>query len=254
MPNKYFFGKGRVFFAEKDETTGLAKQLIWAGNVKKLNFGFETELLTHKEDYTGQGLEDVRKVIGKSASMTAEMENFDLDMLALGLYSSKVSVDGSTVEGEPLPAGLAVGDEVATQHPKISLLVVKDSAGTPGTLTLNTHYSIEDATTGRIKILNLGSFTQPFELDYTYGARKDLGIFMSTPPNRWLRYEGINLLTNKKALFELYNLSLDVMSELALISDGNTVSGYTMKGAALMEPLIPADDELGQFGRIRDLA
>jgi len=254
MAQKYFFGKGKVFLAQKDPVTGFALALTWLGNVASLPLTLETESLTHNESYSGQNLEDVRIDTAKRASFSARVENFDIDSLAFGLYGNKVTVAGTSVVDEDLPDDLVVGDEVVTRHPKVTSVVVKDSAGTPATLTLDTHYSIEDATTGRIKILNLAAYTQPFTVSYTYGARKDVGMFINAAPIRWLRYEGINLATNTKVLVELYKVKIDPMSELPLISDGNSVGGYDMKGSALLEDLIASTDALGRFGRISDLA
>jgi hypothetical protein len=251
---KYSYAKGRAFLAEKDATTGQAKVLQWIGNSPSCELALEIDNLTHTEDYTGQNLEDVRLVTAKRCNLTARLENFDLDMLALGLYGNKVSVTGSTVTAEALPSSLAVGDEVRTKYPKISSLVVKDSAGTPATLVADTDYTILDATTGRIKILNLGSYTQPFKVDYSYASRKDLGMFLNTPPIRWFTFEGINLVTNTKQIVDLYKVSLDPLSGLQIIGSGNTVAGYDLKGSALLEDLISSTDVLGQFGRIRDLA
>lgn len=252
---RYFFGKGRVSLATKDATTGLPKVFTWLGNVSTLTLALEVDKLTHNESYTGLNLEDVNLITAKKSNFTAHVENFDIDALAFGLYGNKVSVTGASVTGEVLPSGLVVGDEVVTQHPKISTVVVKDSAVTPATLALTTDYTIEDATTGRIKIVSLGAYTQPFKIDYAYGSRKDVGMFLNVAPERWLRYEGINLANGgSKVIFELYKVQVDPMSELPFISDGNTVGGYDMKGGALLENLIASTDTLGQFGCIRDLA
>lgn len=252
---RYFFGKGRVSLATKDATTGKPKVFTWLGNVATLTASLEVEKLTHNESYTGQNLQDVSLITAKSASFAARVENFDIDALAFGLYGNKVTVAGASVVAEVLASGLAVGDEVMTAHGKISAVVVKDSAGTPATLVLDTDYSIQDATTGRIKILSLGAYTQPFKVDYTYGARKDVGMFLNAAPERWLRYEGINLANaSSKVIFDLYKVQVDPMSELPFISEGNSVGGYDMKGGVLLESLIASTDALGQFGAIRDLA
>jgi hypothetical protein len=252
---RYFFGKGRVSLATKDATTGLYKVFTWLGNVATLTVSLEVEKLTHNESYTGQNLEDVSIITAKKSNFVARVENFDIDALAFGLYSNKVTVAGAVITGEVLPSGLLAGDEVATKHPKISAVAVKDSAVGPATLSLTTDYTIEDAVMGRLKIVNLGAYTQPFKVDYTYGARKDLGMFLNAAPERWLRYEGINLANaSSKVVVDLYKVQVDPMSELPLISDGNAVGGYDMKGGVLMESLIASTDALGQFGCFRDLA
>lgn len=255
MTQRYFFGKGRVSLGTKDATTGLFKVFTWLGNVASLTCSLEVDKLTHNESYTGQNMEDVSLITAKKSNFVARVENFDVDALAFGLYGNKVTVAGAAITAEPLPSGLVVGDEVATKQPKITSVVVKDSAGSPATLNLTTDYTIEDAIMGRLKIVSLGAYTQPFKVDYTYGARKDVGMFLNAAPERWLRYEGINLANGgSKVIFDLYKVQVDPMSELPFISDGNTVGGYDMKGGALLESLIASNDALGQFGCIRDLA
>jgi hypothetical protein len=250
--NLYFSGQGRVYVAERDGS-GNHKQLVWVGNVNGLSVQFETEEEEHTESYSGQRLVDATLITAKRANFTARLESFDLDNLALGLFGTKVTVTGASVTNEAFPSGLVVGDVVATKHPKISSVTVKDSAGTPATLVLNTDYSIEDDGFGRIKILNLGAYTQPFKADYTYGARKDVGMFKNPPPVRWIRFDGLNTAnSDSKIQVDLYKGQFAPLSELALI--GNEFAGYDLTGKALLDDTKLSSDPLGQFGRIRDLA
>lgn len=251
----YLFGRGRVSLASKSAITGLPGVFTWLGNVASLEFALEVEKLEHTESYSGQNLLDVSLVTSKKGTFTARPENFDADALAFGLYGNKVTVAGSTVTNELLPTGLVVGDEVFSVRQKISSLVITDSTGSPITLVNNTDYQIMDADTGRIKILNVTALVQPFKLAYTYGSSKAVGMFVATPANKWLRYEGINLANNNsKVILDLYRVQVDPMSSLPMISDGNTVAGYDLKGAVLLESLISSSDTLGQYGQIRDLA
>jgi len=253
MANKYFFGKGKLFLAQRD-VNGKPGVLYWPGNVASLEVTLETDTLEHTESYSGQNLTDLRIITAKKASFNARVESFDIDALALGMYGNKVTVAGASVTNEALPSGLLAGDEIALANGKVSSLVIKDSAGSSATLVEDTDYSIEDADTGRIKILGLGSYTQPFKADYSYGARKDLGMFLNAAPERWLRYEGINLADNgKKVVVEFYKALIDPMSNLPLISD-NAVGGYDLKGSVLVDDKQSATSPLGQFARWIDLA
>jgi hypothetical protein len=249
--NIYFRGQGRLFLASRD-VNGNKTAITWVGNVSALSVSLETETLEHKESYTGQRLTDVKLITGKSAKVTATLESWDLDNLALGLYGQKVTVTGASVTNEVLPSGLAVNDIVQTANPKISTVVVKDSAGTPATLTLGTHYSIDDASYGRIKILNLASFVQPLKVDYAYAARKDVGMFTQSVPERWLSFHGLNTAVgNTPIIVDLFRVQLDPMSQLPLI--GDEIAGYELAGEALVDDTKSASSPLGQFGRILDL-
>lgn len=250
--NLYFRGQGRLYLASRD-VAGNPGPLSWVGNVSALSLTLETETLEHRESYTGQRGTDLKLVTGKTARMSATLESFDLDNLALGLYGAKVAVTGTTVTGETLPTGLAVGDIVQTAHPKISSVVVKDSAGMPATLVAGTHYSVDDATFGRIQILSLGSFTQPFKVDYTYAARKDVGMFTAAAPERWFTFHGLNTANgNSGVIVDLFRVALDPLSELALI--GDEVAGYELRGEVLLDSTKSSAGALGQYARIRDLA
>ena len=51
--------------------------------------------------------------------------------------------------------------------PKVSSLVVVDSAGTPATLTAGTHYTA-DLDFGALQFLDTTGFTAPFKAAYSY--------------------------------------------------------------------------------------
>lgn len=253
MANKYLFGKGKLFFAQRD-SNGKPGALYWPGNVASLELSIETEEYTHRESYSGNNLQDLAITYGKSASFSARVESFALDTLALGLYGSKIPVAGSTVSAETLPDSLVANDEVFLANGNVSSLVLTDSATpTPATLTLNTNYTIEDAATGRIKLVNVAGFTQPFKAAYSYAARNDLGVFTTAAPERWVRYEGINLANNnKRVVVDIFRAKVNPQSGLPLISESEA-GGYDLTGQILADDKRSLSDPLGVYFRIIDL-
>lgn len=251
--NVYFRGQGRVYAAERD-VSGNIGNLVWLGNCPALNITLETETLEHQESYSGQRLTDLKLIIGKTAQVEITLESWDLDNLALGLYGETVAVTGAAVTNENLPDNLAVGDIVQLRHPKISALTMTDSATpTPASLTAGTHYEIEDAVFGRIKILNIGTFDQPFRANYTYAARKDVGMFTEPVPERSLIFHGLNTAVgNQGMMVELFRVQLNPLSQLPLI--GDEVAQFTLSGEALVDDTKSPAAVLGQFGRILDLS
>ena len=247
----YFSGQGKLFIASR-LSSGLPGPLRFLGNVPELKIGLKTEKLEHKESTSGQRLTDLSLITGKSSSIEFPLEDFSQDNLALALFGNKSSIAASTVTAEVMPTA-AVGDYLRLRYGKVSAVVVKDSAGTPATLTLGTDYSINSADHGSIKILNLGAFTQPFKVDYSYALQANVGMFQAAAVDRWLRFEGLNTANElKPVLVELYKVSLDPLSELALI--GDNLTKLTLSGAALYDDLKVGDAVLGQFGRVVDLS
>ncbi len=144
-----------------------------------------------------------------------------------------------------------VGDRYFLAHPKVSALVVVDSAGTPATLTLGTHYTA-DTDFGSIQFLDFTGLTAPYKASYTYGVATEIGIFTQPLPERYLRLEGLNTAqANAKVLVELYRVAFDPLKELSLISD--EYNKFEMEGSLLADTTKPYDALLGQFGRIVQL-
>jgi hypothetical protein len=163
-------------------------------------------------------------------------------------------VTGSTGSVTDEPVGGAtpvVGDRYFLAHPKVSALVVVDSAGTPATLTLGTHYTA-DTDFGSIQFLDVTGLTAPYKASYTYGVATEIGIFTQPLPERYLRLEGLNTAqANAKVLVELYRVAFDPLKELSLISD--EYNKFEMEGSLLADTTKPYDALLGQFGRIVQL-
>lgn len=250
---KYHFGQGRVNLIVRDVLGGMGVS-TFVGDAESAELSLNVEFIDNKESISGKNALNVHHAFGLGGEITINAKSFDLDNLALGLYSEKTTIATGTVTAEELPAGLAVGDEVFLKNPKATSIVITDSAGTPANLVANTNYQVMDAVTGRIKILNLGSFTQPLKAAYSYGERKQLGIFTTQPPERWLRYEGLNILNGQKVLLDLFRVSFNPMGSLPMINSGNTVGQFAMNGMLLIDETKPIAGTLGQFGSWLDLA
>lgn len=243
----YFSGQGKLLIASRD-ANGNAQAFRHVGNVRELIVDPSTEMLTHKESGTGQRLTDLRLITGKEVAVRFTLEDFSIDNLALALYGAKATQNSGSVTAEVLPSGLAVGDYVRLKYPEVSSVVVKDSAGTPATLVAGTDYEVASANHGTLKIKNLGSYVQPFKVDYSYAAHDYTTMFGTAPVDRWLRFEGLNTADgDKPVLIELYKVSLDPTDELAAIQDN--LAGLPLTGQALYDDKKVGDTLLGQFGR-----
>jgi len=243
--------QGRVYLGQRD-VNGLPLEVRSPGNVAELKLSLKTDVLEHFESQSGQRSLDHRVIKQKSATVSLTLEEFTQENLALALYGNHVTGSTGTVTDEPVGGATPViGDRYFLAHPKVSTLVVKDSAATPATLVLGTDYTA-DVDFGAIQFLNLGSYTPPFKASYAYGAVNEVGIFTQPLPERYLRLEGLNTAQgNAKVLVELYRVAFDPLKEIAFIS--NDYNKFELEGSLLADATKPIDATLGSFGRIVQL-
>ena len=243
--------QGRVYLGKRD-AGGNPQEVRSPGNVAELKLSLKTDVLEHFESQTGQRSLDHRMVKQKSATVNLTIEEFTKENLALALYGNHVTGAGGSVTDEPLGGAVpTVGDRYFLAHPKVDALVLTDSAGTPATLILGTHYTV-DTDFGAVQFLDVSGFTAPFKASYTFGTATEIGIFTQALPERFLRLEGINTAQNNaKVLVELYRVAFDPLKEISFISD--EYNKFELEGSLLADTTKPFDEVLGQFGRIVQL-
>lgn len=247
----YFSGQGKVFIGDRT-AGGDADVLRWVGDASAINLSFETDVLEWKESWSGQRATALRLLREKTASLALTLHEFDSKNLALALFGDDGTNTGSSVVDESLAGGsvaVAVGDFLRLAHADVSALVVKDSAGSPATLVLDTDYRIESAKHGSIEVLNLGAYTQPFTADYTYADSVNIRMLTQGLSEKWVRLEGLNSAdSDGPVLIELYRVAFDPGEELAWI--GDEVFEMVLNGSSLIDSDKQADALLGPFGRV----
>jgi hypothetical protein len=251
MQETYYYGQGKVY----SRPYGSNGPWRWWGDLSKLTFGGKSEMVKHKESFSGSKALTRSFPIGKEMSLKGTLHQLDSNALAQQLWGAKSAIAGGAVTGETFPTGLVVGDIVKLDHGGItsvsgvSTLIVTDSAGSPAPLTRGTHYSADDRF-GSVEILALGSFTQPFKGAYTHAGGTQVNFMTQAQPILEFRYEGINLAEQgAPVIVEFYKAATDTMEELALITDGTDVAGTSFSADVLLDGSKPVDSALGQFGR-----
>jgi hypothetical protein len=243
----YFSGQGRVYIGQRD-SNGNPQAMRWLGNVPELKVSLNVETIEHKESYSGQRLTDLQLIKGKDGEFSCTIENFSIENLELTLYGQTSSVTGGTVTNEALPTGAVVGGVYLLANQFVSSVVVKDSAATPATLTEGTHYKVH-AEQGAIELLNVTGFTQPFKVNYSYGAAKRLAMFKSGQPEVWLRFDGLNTAdSNKRVIVDLYRVVLNPSKDFSLV--GDEIQRFELTGRVLADTTKSDTGPLGLFGRV----
>lgn len=242
-----FSFQGIAYLAERD-ANGRPKALRDPMNVPTLQVALSTTVKEHQESRSGQRVEDERLQTAKKAEVTMDLEDFSIDNLVEGLYGVKTSVAAGTFSAETFPADLVAGNFVLLDNPNVSDLQVSDSAGTPAQLTPGTDYELTSAPGGIVKILNPGTYTQPFTADGSFADRDTLAMFASPAPERFIVFDGINTIDESTVRVELYRVRFDPISQLDLINAD--YGKLSMKGSVLWDYNQANDPSLGRFGRI----
>lgn len=245
----YFSGQGKLFVAPL--VNGVPGQFRWLGNVPDFKPSFDTSKIEHKESYSGQRLLDKVITTENKSKVTAELEDWSKENLALAVRGSVNSVNAGTVttgKPETSPAGLVAGSIWALEHQKVSAVVIKDSAATP--VTVDTADYVVDPDFGTVTIVDVTGYTLPFTASYSYGAVDNIAFFTQPIQEVALRFEGVNTADgNKKVLAEIYRVALDPTKDLGLIT--NDLGKFNLEGNALVDPTKPDNDLVfGKFGRL----
>lgn len=246
----YYSGQGKIYLHSRDSNGNMGAGRYIGKTANGAKLGLQTTTQTRKESETGQRLTATRYITEKNATVEFQIEEWSRENIAFMLWGAEAVIAAGSVTAEALPSGLAVGDQILTAKAGISSVVVKDSAGTPATLVADTDYRVVNAASGRLEILNLGSYTQPFTVDYANAIAYNTPMFSTTPGDWWLVFEGLNTQDSDAAVtVELYKCSLDPLAELVLKAEDITT--FTITGSALYDDTKAADAELGVFGRVR---
>lgn len=245
----YFSGQGRVYIGARD-TLGNPQGLTYVGNVPELKVSLSVETSEHQESQSGQRLTDLQIIRTKKGEFACTLEELIPENLALALYGSTTQVSPGTVTGEALPNPVTVGSLYLLSKQNVSNVVVKDSSGAP--LTLPTSQYIVNDKHGSIIITDAtagGPYTEPFKVDYSYGAALSTAMFTQPLPERWIRFEGLNTAdSNREVVIDLYRVAINPARELSIITDD--LLKFELSGQVLADLTKPASGDLGQFGRI----
>ncbi len=249
-----FAGQGPLFIGDYDATNGHASQ-GYLVKLKRVGCGNRTHKIALKRD-TGKGKESCSGLAltlrtwtkGLEASVSLEMSMFSRDELAIGLYGTSTFVSGSNVTGEAMPP-VAAGDYVHTKYPGISSLVAKDSAGAPATLVAGTDYLLDSAQHGRIQIVSIGAYTQPFKLDYSYSAHGRVTAFTGSATRKGIIFDGVNVAEGNAPVRVIIPLiDFDPTKDFNWMSQ--EAAALQLDGEILYADALSSDDAFGPFFKV----
>lgn len=244
--------QGSVYLGASNN--GKPGAMAWVNDAALLQVSPTASEEKRKESFTGGRGVSATINTGVEVAFSLTLNHGSAANLALGLYGEQKTVSADSITAEAFPDGLIAGDLVVLDRGKISSLVIEDSAGTPVTLTEGTHYSIEDADGGVIKILDPAALTQPFNADYDHGGSTDVLMFNEAPPVRYIMMSGQNTVdgSDDKLRVRLYKAKFNPVGQLDLIND--SFGQLALTGTLLLDSDAELDAALGGYGRIELLS
>lgn len=217
IPTSYYYsGQGRLGIGDRNATTGELSNVIFVGNVTSLTVDIATTKFEHKESMSGQRAVDLTIIKEKNATFKFSSESLSLDALVTGLYGTQSAITGATVTAESHVA--KKGTAIPLKHPNVSAVTVKKGATT---FVEGTDYQVDEGF-GTVYVLAGGTIADAdvLAIDYTYGAATDLQAFtQSTPPEKYLRFEGLNTVNGDLRLLEIPRAAFDPLTGLEFIND-----------------------------------
>lgn len=248
IPESYYYsGQGRLGIGTRNPD-GTFADVVFVGNVTSLTIDIATTKFEHKESMSGQRGIDLTIVQEKNATFTFNAESLKLDLLALGLYGASSAVSTGTVASELHE--IKIGTAIPLRHPNVSAVVVEEG-GTP--LVEGTDYAVDEGF-GTVYPLATGAGVDgdTWDIAYTYGAYDQIDAFtQATPPERYLRFEGLNTVDGSLRLIEVPRSAFDPLTGLEFI---NEELGAGEFAGTILPDLTITDASKSQYFRERRVA
>lgn len=249
--SNYLLAQGKIFIAKRD-SAGKPMAQRWLGDVSAAKFSMKSTTVEHKESYSGQRATAKKVTTGKEATIDMTLMEISQANLCLALYGKSTTIASGSVTGEALPIALVVGDRVSLKYIKVSTVVITDSTPVTPLTVSPTKYDV-DPDFGTITFKDVSAVVQPFKVAYAHAAIDSVSVFSAAQEEVFLRYEGINLAEGgAPIILELYKVNSEPLKDLALITD--KMADMNISAAVLIDTTKPVDDEIGQFGRILQVA
>lgn len=250
--NTYFLGRGDVFIA--DYSAGVLK----AGkrfHCPSFELEVSAEYAMHKNSTGAIRLLDAKVATEQMGKLAMSLDVYDTDALAMILGGELTTDSGTSFSAKTFPSGLAVGDIVPIPGNYVNLasLALTDSTGSPVTLTLGTHYTV-DLDNGLVTIVSLSGLTQPLKAaGATTAAGKSTSIATKTTIEKYIRFNGINIHDNSNAVIEIFRAQIPP-TKFPLKTDGNDFVKFDFAPELLADPSAPFSEAFGQYGRFVQFA
>lgn len=244
-----FIGHGCIYVSDRDANgkPGPAIEI----HTPKLEVQIESEIKERVNTCDAVASVDFRVANKQTGKVMITTDEHNAKLLAIALGGEVTANTNQTFSGKAFPSVVAVGDilPVPGGFVNLSTLTLTDSAVSPGSLSLGTHYS-QDLNYGLVTFLNLGSFTQPFKAaGETNASGKTVSIMTKNLIEKFIRFKGINIADNDaKCILDIFRASF-APSKAALKDTGGDFMTLEFEGALLKDSNAALDTTFGKYGK-----
>ena len=245
----YILGRGDVFIGERNAAGALLAGRRF--HCPSFELEVSAEYAEHKNSTGRMRVRDARIAVEQMAKLAMVIDTKDTEALAWSVGGAVTEDEGTTFSAKPFPTGLAVGDVIPIPGSYVNLdtLTITDSAGTPATLSLNTHYTV-DMKNGLLTIVNLASYTQPLKAAGETKVGNIISIATETEIERFIRFNGIDIGDGDKPIVvNVYRANIPP-TKLVVKADGNEFTKFEFAPELLADSNAPFDGDFGQYAHV----
>src|SRR5690348_5118475 len=221
-----FTGQGPAFWANRD-ANGDPLQFNWFGNAPEFTLGLSTDVLDHKESYSGLRATDARIITELKATVGITVDDFKESNMELATYGTGSQIGADTVTDEPVIDGAPLTTELYALNAtgRVSAVTLSDN-GTPITNTDNSVFTVDAS--GIIQFSDVDGLTGPITASYTVAAARQVGVFKTAAPEIHVRLDSKNTATSvtvggssdfERAIVDIFKARLDPAESFGLIND-----------------------------------
>lgn len=245
--NDYNLGRGAVYFATNNSSTGLPLAYRHLGNAPEFNINLEVETLEHQASLSGLKTTDKEVTVSQTLGLSLSLDEINFQNLAIfmsGNTASHTNITAVATQLYPLADtgrwydiydsnGNRVYDITAASD-----VVVSDQTPSSSTLTLTTDYLL-DLVMGRVFLNSTAtgfvSGTDTLQIDYTATGTPIANIdeveaLTTTTVAGALKFVGENPTdADHQQEFQFHQVSLKAEGDFSLIGDDFTVMQLTGK-------------------------
>ncbi|MCG9891099.1 MAG: hypothetical protein MH252_08490 [Thermosynechococcaceae cyanobacterium MS004] len=243
---RYYRGQGKLYLYNRT-AAGRPENGIFLGNVPELSTSINVENIEHAESMTGQQLTDLRVNTKTQAMLSATLENYSTEVLAIALRGTASTTNAGTVTAEPKAA--LKGRFIKLNRMNLTTFTSLTGIGGTPVYVNGTDYVVNLAT-GSIEILSTGAIPDSVDgannvaANYAFGAQESVAAMTAVSKNHYLIFEGLNTAEgNKPVVVEAYKVYFDPAAEESWINNGNEVSQFQLEGEVLWDDLQATDDK-----------
>ncbi|SVR37916.1 Uncharacterised protein [Klebsiella pneumoniae] len=237
----YYYGQGKLYLARRN-SAGQALSWRWVGDVSALNIELEFEEKKSRASVGGRLVKSQRYITALEGKITSTWHEFSVENLKVLLGANEFIQTPDLYAQELLPTGIKAGDRISLKNQSVWGVTIDN-------MEPERDYVV-DKLWGAIDFISSPS-EEPVIVNYQHTGNIVLPLAEKITEEFSLRYEGINLAENNRpVLIEVYRVSLEPVSTLALLNTETEVGGLETTASILYDGQKTHDELLGRFGRI----